>query len=220
VLGRAPGGELGPVRQRPLFTAFVLASVLAAAAPARGDPPTRAQLRSAVAARRAQRVIWRAALRESAEHVGGSAVLHQVREPRHRALWREALAVRPRAREVLRRWIASGRYPGLWTLPGVEPWYHVDVAGPAVRIRLRDDAILFDRDIPEHRAVYEAWIENERALRGPEPPNRFDLLRDDDGVPFSLRAQIVGKDSGYAWVKRRLSPARASRFGVWIWSLP
>src|SRR5918998_1881854 len=39
-------------------------------------------------------------------------------------------------------------------------------------------------------------------------------------VWMALRAQMVGKDSGYALEKRRLSLARASMFGVFIHSLP
>src|SRR5918998_6709423 len=39
-------------------------------------------------------------------------------------------------------------------------------------------------------------------------------------VWMALRAQMVGKDSGYALEKRRLSLARASMLGVFIHSLP
>ena len=39
-------------------------------------------------------------------------------------------------------------------------------------------------------------------------------------VWMALLAQIVGMDSGYALVKSRLSLARASRLGLWIFSLP
>ena len=39
-------------------------------------------------------------------------------------------------------------------------------------------------------------------------------------VCIALLAQRVGRDSGWALVKRKLSSASASRFGVWISSLP
>src|SRR5829696_6047860 len=54
------------------------------------------------------------------------------------------------------------------------------------------------------------------------PLGGFQSLKGQVRLPvcIALLAQIVGIDSGYDWVKRRLSFARASRLGLWIVSLP
>jgi hypothetical protein len=60
------------------------------------------------------------------------------------------------------------------------------------------------------------FLEDLRQVGGSQSLNGQLLLP----VWMVLRAQIVGMDSGYAREKRRLSPARASKVGVFIQSLP
>jgi len=153
-------------------------------------------VRAAVAERQGLRLKWRQALvRAAKDRLGDSPVLfHQIRVPEHRAAWKARLAKssgRPALKD-LRSWLGAGSYPGLWTIEGESAgWYGSGGAGKPVQIALRPGLVLFDEDIPEHRRVYEDWLSNERKLRGANPPNVFDSIKDSHGVPLSRSAGII-----------------------------
>lgn len=161
------GGTPAACRPAMRLALILLALGLVSPCPARASarrPPVRAAAgaRAASATAAALRDKWRAALRVAGRTLQPGAVLyHQIRDPSHRARWRTALAGNDR-QGVLRRWIGAGGYPGLWTVEESSGWYRQDIAGRPVEIRLKDGMVLYDAELPEHAATYEAWLAEDR----------------------------------------------------------
>lgn len=110
-------------------------------------------------------------------------VYHSVKEAAHHQHWRSE--VERDGLAALGRWLAAGRYPGLWTTVGRagsvrgEGFYN-QTDRRAVALRLKSKALFYDPTEPAQQAIYQRWKALTKAS-SKNARNGFHQMKDTDG---------------------------------------
>ncbi|MEO6951354.1 MAG: hypothetical protein ABI321_06035 [Polyangia bacterium] len=150
--------------------------------------PARAFDRTVVREHQTERARLRARLHAASgpqEHVTGP-LYHQVQGAGAREALVTELAATGTTHKMLAGWIPRGGYPGIWTVEDADGFFRGAASKP-FELRIKAGSVLFDNDLPEHRAVYEEWKTLDAKTRGPQARNRFDEMKSVDGRSLSTR---------------------------------